>query len=185
MRREVVRHSEQIEVTFTDLDRLQISAAAEAREQPKTDNPLVRDQRIGTHDNVETHAIGIMGEIAVGRVLGLNPDLAAYVAGDKSGDFLFHGAMVEVKTMQGYLALAPWQMHGAAAYVLVVYTPKCWDAVAVQGWTTEAVFGRRSFDEDFGHGPCRAMQPCDLYPMGTLTRWCQDVSDSRQQAARS
>jgi len=161
----------------------QLSAAAVARQRPK-ERGGARDKRFGPHTNLKCHAIGLMGELAVSRVVGVPADLAAYIKGDPRGDFVLHGARVEVKTLQGFLVLRDFQMNGAAAYVLIIYEPNRWDAVWIQGWATEVVFARRSFAEDFGHGPCKAMQPRDLYPIGTLAAWCLDVSGQYDTMAR-
>lgn len=161
-----------IPVMFSQGEQVWLRRLAEERQAPKEGHATARDKRIVHRDNVQTHLIGLLGEYAVSKVMGVPFDRDAYVAGDLEKDIMIYGVTVEIKTLQGYLAFPVLEDFIAEVAVLVWHAPGVVDRVSIQGWIDRESFGACHFVDDFGYGRRPCMQPADLHPMQALASYC-------------
>lgn len=160
-------------VAFSKPEQAMIARLAEERQAPKEGHASARDKRIMFRDNVATHLIGLMGEYAVSKTLGVPFDQEAYVAGDLVKDMVIFGVNVEIKTLQGYLTFRVIEDFVADVAVLVTYKAGVFDQVTIQGWIDRPTFAACHFEDDFGYGVRPCMQPDRLHPILTLKTFCE------------
>lgn len=172
-RRDIHRSPFAVTVPFTKPEQALIARLAEERQAPKENHASARDKRIMYRDNVATHLIGLMGEYAVSKTLGVPFDQEAYVAGDLEKDMVIFGVGVEIKTLQGYLAFRVLEDFVADVAVLVTYKAGVFDQVTIQGWIDRETFTACHFQDDFGYGVRPCMQPNRLHPIFTLKTFCE------------
>lgn len=146
---------------------------AQRRQSPKDRAPQsVSDKRYrrhdgGTaHDNIETHRIGILGEMAAAKALGLDINLMVDLTGVHLPDLLYIGEKVEVKTLRGFLAFRRDEDFENGVAVLVTHVDGA--DFRVQGWTDVARFVAHRFYRDFGYGLRPCMRPVDLHAVESL-----------------
>lgn len=146
---------------------------ADDRQQVKEDNLWAnpKDKRIIKRPHRENHFIGVMGEAAFAKLLHLPLDMGLYIEG-QAHDFEIHGVSIEIKTLQGYLAITSLAEVSARIIALCVIDPTDPSKVSVQGWIPTSEFIESHFVDDFGYGPRMCLQPVSLYPIGALVPFC-------------
>lgn len=170
MTRTIQWNPDAVEVSFDELELRRLWNRAVERQRPKDQAVAARDKRVSSTDNVRMHYLGLKGEAAAGKVLGLPINLSTGISGRNFLD-LVSDYKIEVKCQQGYLIFS----HGGNsalpldvdAIVLVTRTAKE-ATVNVQGWTTPAHFMAHYFVDDFGYGETFCMQPAALFPIKSL-----------------
>lgn len=171
--RTILQNPFKMQVTFSEENLSHFRDLAQGRQNPKDRDPSkVSDKRIIQRDNVETHLIGLLGEFAVGTLLGSATDTEAYLSGDTDKDFELYGIGIEVKTLQGYLAFKQIDDFKTDVAVLVTYDKGDYSKVWVQGWISRQDFIAMHFSDNFGYGDRPCMQPSSLHPMNTLKTYC-------------
>lgn len=174
-----------VNVSFSkaELDRIEQEAAR--RQRPKDQNiQSVTDKRIVNRKNEITHMIGLLGEVAVGRLINTSPDMDVYLGGDTVKDFTVYGVGIEVKTLQGYLTFKKLSDFVTDIAVLVIYNQNDYSSVTVQGWITRQDFDKSHFVDNFGYGDRPCVQPSDLHPISTLKTHCLTVRNMRWMTER-
>ena len=141
------------------------------KEQQIAGGVKIRDKRIIDRDDLETHYLGIMGEIAVATLVGLLPDLNTYLSSPLA-DLVLFGVPIEIKTLQGFLVFNTLEDFRGEVAALVTYTPGNKNACSVQGWITKKQFEEQHFIDNFGYGDRLCMQPTNLLPIQTLGTYC-------------
>lgn len=148
-------------------------AAAERQAKKESKDFYGANNRIATRrDDTDIHVVGLLGECAVSRLIGGQPDLRATLWGG-GHDLTFGDTTVEIKTLQGYLAFQSIEHFKSDIAVLCVYDKKDYSRISVQGWTTKRKFLENSFTCDFGYGPRPVCQPAALLPISTLTTYIE------------
>lgn len=178
----IAHHPRERLVVFSEDDRARLRQIAIDRQAPKEANrAAVSDKRVKRIGNKEMHYIGLMGEYAVGLVLGIDRDGhanmelddAAYLAGNRYYDYNLFGTWIECKTLQGFLAFESLKDFVADVAVLCIHVPGVWDRVWVQGWVTRRRFWESNFRRDFNYGERPCMRPVDMQDIRTLFQWCK------------
>lgn len=167
----------EIKITYTERELADILDLATRRYVPtKRVAGSPADQRVIDHDitGFERHRRGLMGEVAVSRLLNLPVDETIYEHGDPGWDFVLYGTKIDVKTSQGYLIVRDKSRFKADAIVLVNQEAREPSVVRVQGFINrEGFWAGPIFKEDFGHGgEDFCMQPADMFPMHSLKEHC-------------
>jgi len=130
----------------------------------------VENQRIGPQSDYETDLNGIVGELAVAKVLNVYPDLK--VEPSSGGvDLNYNGHSIDVKatTYEDGKLIAPiWKPKKPHADLFVLTTVENYPEVRVIGFTSAESF----FDDDnvmnLGHGPCFGVEQTSLTPIREL-----------------
>jgi hypothetical protein len=147
-------------------------AVAKERESSKR-GTTARDKRYRSesdnapkHDDIETHRIGILGELAAAKVLRgkMNTDFG--VTGKDMPDLVIGGIKIEVKTLQGYLAFREDGDFRRGIAILVTHQKG--ENITVQGWIDAPAFHEKKFYADFGYGKRPCVHPQDMRPIMTL-----------------
>lgn len=158
-----------VEVCFDGYEMHHILQWARHRQSTKANS---QDKRIIPRDDIETHQLGIMGELAFKKVTNGEIDLNSYAGGDDGKDSEIYGVTIEVKTLQGYLTFRELSDFTADVAVLVIHNGVHNHKVSVEGWITRQVFQANHFIDNFGYGDRPCMQPNDLHPIVNLKTYC-------------
>jgi hypothetical protein len=164
----------EIPVSFTPDELAELKGAAVKIDAFKAANrKVVRQQRHNRQrDNTDVTYVGLIGEAAVGKHLGLPVDTSASLSGDLVKDFTYCGMTVEVKTSVGVLPFNSVAHFRADLAILVNYSRVDYATVWIQGWITRQIFREFHFIRTFGFGDRACMQPASLRPMKILRAWC-------------
>lgn len=178
--RTIHRNPFEVPVSFTDEQLVIIKDIAKERGDFKDSNShLVADKRIIKRDNVETHVIGLLGEVAVARLINATVDTELYLKGNDSEDLNMYGVSIEVKTLQGYLTFKHMSDFKSDVAVLTVYNKQDYSMVWVQGWISKYDFQKSHFIDNFGYGDRPCVQPAELVPIVTLKSYCVSTRNLR------
>lgn len=148
-------------------------AAAERQAKKESKDFYGANNRIATRrDDTDIHVVGLLGECAVSRLIGGQPDLRATLWGG-GHDLTFGDVTIEVKTLQGLLLFNSLDHLKSDIAVLCTYDKKDYSRVSVQGWTTKRRFAENCFSADFGYGNRVCMQPAALLSIDRLPVFCE------------
>lgn len=173
MARKVQRNPFEKAVHFTGDELAYVQKMADERQAVKMAAKVaVRDNSYRGGGNADLHFIGLLGEIAVARLVHGIIDLRSYLGGDSGQDMLIHGAKVEVKCLQGFLAFKSIGHFVSDIAVLVIHNKSDFSCLWVQGWVTKEEFVKNHFTDDFGYGMRPVMQPSALLPIETMKTFC-------------
>ena len=176
MARAIYTNPNRIRYKFTDKEMAHLWKVAEVRQSPKENNTHARDKRRVLLPNVEMHLIGLLGEYAFSKFVGVEMDENGYLGGDIEKDFLIDGNKIEIKTLQGYLVFDVQNFDAefcADIAVLAIFNRDPGDRtilhnVSLEGWITKEEFINKRFIDDFGYGPRYCVQPDVLNAMDEL-----------------
>jgi hypothetical protein len=152
--------------------------AQEIEDVKRTNN--VRNKKFDVNNtDVGVHAIGMLGELAAGRVLGAQPDWAIYLAGDDGNDMTAWGLTWQIKTSSmrklifnhesDFITDAAVLVHHIAPKQRVFEQP----VFDVVGGISRTRFMALCFEHDFGYGVRLVVDGDDLTSMETIkkARW--------------
>lgn len=128
------------------------------------------------HSDTEVQLIGMKGEFAVGKWLGIKPDLNAYIGGGEPNDFQWQGLKVEVKTGRyrpnspSDLIVTSRQFCDSDIFVRCT-TDLVHKAVRINGWIETVDFLRLAEIRNFGYGDRMVVRASDLHNPETLQSW--------------
>lgn len=175
----VKRKNGAIVVRMTAVERLGLWKLAEGRQRPK-DKRLARDNRHKNDDDVGLHYVGLKGEYAVAKFLGLELDMSETVAGDRRGDFQVGDLWFEVKNAYRNLLLSPNELGSEFVVMVKPQTEDTsfatavledreelpadhrWANVEIVGWLSSRLFYQRAKVRDFGYGDRYYVSPNEL-----------------------
>lgn len=154
-----------VELTESEL-KLADRIARERHESNRDSN--VPDQKIGPQSDYDTDYNGIIGELAVGKLLNVYPDFAIEPSSGGT-DLTLQGVTIDVKTTEytdGKLLAPIWKQHKDHADVFVMVTVDWSDGdmqeIAVPGATeAETLFSDENVI-NLGHGPTFGMEQGEL-----------------------
>ncbi len=170
-----VRVNDCIGVRFTQLELDAMWALARKRQEAKSGGAT--DRRSDTRlSNIQMHYIGIKGEYAVAKYLGIGFDMRSLTDGDDYGDLLWRGRHIEVKNLQDWLLFTPGTFLAEVAVLVnplrerpdrrvTDKPPHAYKDVVLRGWITKERFIEHSYVHDFGYGPRLCVRPDRLSPM--------------------
>jgi hypothetical protein len=147
--------------------------AQEIEDVKRTNN--VRNKKFDVNNtDVGVHAIGMLGELAAGRVLGAQPDWEIYLDGDDGNDMTAWGLTWQIKTSSmrklifnhdsDFITDAAVLVHHLASKQKVFENP----VFDVVGGISRARFARLCYGHDFGYGVRLVVDGDDLTDMMTI-----------------
>jgi hypothetical protein len=147
--------------------------AQEIEDVKRTNN--VRNKKFDVNNtDVGVHAIGMLGELAAGRVLGAQPDWEIYLDGDDGNDMTAWGLTWQVKTSSmrklifnhesDFITDAAVLVHHLASKHKVFENP----VFDVVGGISRARFMGLCYGHDFGYGVRLVVDGDDLTDMMTI-----------------
>lgn len=133
----------------------------------------VNNRRVADYDDFGLHYLGMLGEMAVARVLGVpvREDVTRY--GDGMVDTEFRGETIQVKT-SSHAALNRKRlvffnsMDEFRARWLIACSIQSPSSVAIHGFISRQKFDRMKFPHDFGYGPRVCVDEESLAPIDKL-----------------
>jgi len=149
--------------------------AQEIEDVKRTNN--VRNKKFDVNNtDVGVHAIGMLGELAAGRVLGAQPDWAIYLSGDDGNDMTAWGLTWQIKTSSmrklifnhesDFITDAAVLVHHIAPKQRVFEQP----VFDVVGGISRTRFMALCFEHDFGYGVRLVVDGDDLTSMKTIKK---------------
>jgi hypothetical protein len=127
-------------------------------------------------DGATRNTIGVKGEYALSKYLGIPIDEKIYAVRDDGSDFKLHGVRIDVKTTQGVLvAYKKSIFERCDIVVLANHKPDNYREVVLQGFITPDDFWHGpTFQWDFerGSGLDTCIQPVNLRPIASLKQHC-------------
>lgn len=87
--------------TLADEDRRLAISTAEMRNRGKVLNGVATKKISAVHSDLEIHILGMMAEVAVCRLLGVEPDVELCLRGDAGYDLVWGGMTWDVKMRLG------------------------------------------------------------------------------------
>jgi hypothetical protein len=144
--------------------------AQEIEDVKRTNN--VRNKKFDVNNtDVGVHAIGMLGELAAGRVLGAQPDWEIYLDGDDGNDMTAWGLTWQIKTSSmrklifnhatDFVTDAAILVHHAASKQKVFEYP----VFDVVGGISRSRFMKLHYQYDFGYGVRLVVEGEDLTDM--------------------
>lgn len=127
---------------------------------------------------LDAHYVGMKGEYAVARYLGVLPDVNAYQHGDGGIDLRWRGMTIDVKNASGDLVIP--RLTDLRSDVIIVVSPVGVEPdpylsgvnsphsrrdVIIRGWVTRDQFQTAHSIKNFGSGPVPYMPLADLNSM--------------------
>jgi hypothetical protein len=137
----------------------------------------VRNKKFDVNNtDVGVHAIGMLGELAAGRVLGAQPDWEIYLSGDDGNDMTAWGLTWQVKTSSmrklifnyesDFVTDAAVLVHHHASKHKVFEHP----VFEVVGGISRKRFMALYYEHDFGYGVRLVVDADDLIGMETIKK---------------
>lgn len=147
--------------------------AAMGRCLPKRAMGISNDGLVAKHlAGVDNDLLGILGEAAVGAVLGIRADLESHLGGDGGvTDLEYRGYTIQVKSSwhwNGGLLFTKVADFKADIGVLAVIDKTLDGFIRIAGWIPRRKFAEKAQYRDLGLGKCAYMYQNDLYPIGSL-----------------
>lgn len=161
-------------VHLTPKEMAQIKEIAGARNQIKIDNDIVSHKWTDEKSELDIHTLGMAGEYAVSRLLGVPVDLNIHVCGDAGWDLTDKKGIfrVEVKTRgkPGWdFALNSDNLKDFQADIgVLVWPTRQSDTFEVVGWTTKVHLAFAGEVKDFGKGKRLVIRHSKLQPIRQL-----------------
>lgn len=143
-----------------------IAARRQSKKEPYRSTRVLGPYR----SSREVHYIGVLGELAVGRYLGLQVDDSERVDGDSGSDFVVHGLMLDVQTSthrDPHLKYDSKHPFRADIAILARYA-RFSSLIVLEGWIRKSTFRERSHKENYGHGVRDIVTVNDLEKMPLL-----------------
>lgn len=146
----------------------------------RNDKPSSTSKRLGSRTDLGTHLIGLYGEIAVSRYLGLDIDETSRPGGDNGVDFVYNGYTIDVKTRPqvGYdlMFYDDWSDLRADIFILVYINEETMVAkLPGWAWDYEVVLTARQQKDRRGEVR-RIFEPSQLQSIQTLSSSIKELS---------
>jgi hypothetical protein len=149
--------------------------AQEIEDVKRTNN--VRNKKFDVNNtDVGVHAIGMLGELAAGRVLGAQPDWDIYLAGDDGNDMTAWGLTWQIKTSSmrklifnhetDFVTDAAILVHHLAPKHKVFEQP----VFNVVGGISKSRFLKLYYEHNFGYGIRLVVEGDDLTDMENIKK---------------
>jgi len=177
------RNPFQVAVIFPQARIDDLQRVAEERNDYKMKMGINRNDHVAQTANIDrtfTNTAGLVGEYAVGSLLGLDIDRTLRAEGDKSKDFELYGVTIEVKTSAtGMLLFNNLDHFRADVAVLVCYDRNDLKTVWIQGFITRSDFIKEHEAIDFKVGRRLRVLPRNLVPFQSLKMYCLMLRSQR------
>ena len=147
-----------VRVTFTDQELREIMQLAEARQTSKRAAGLVNQRIDMRRSPVEVEFVGILGEAAVGKYLGIGYDRAIRLTGRRGRQRVTHRVPGLFTLQVNYTRLSKFILNEVKDFqadygILVVETAFSPQEVKIAGYIARAVFATNCRYENLGYGP--------------------------------
>lgn len=147
-----------------------IHSLAEARNNPKMEAGVPNYRIDQKHSDLELHLLGIKGEYAVSKFLGVSMDLTISLGGDDGRQDLVlpdgRTAQIKCRRRRGWAyPLLSTNLDEFNTDVGILVWPDAQGdprVVEIAGWTTKPEFELLSRVQDFGHGPRLVIEQRDM-----------------------
>lgn len=130
--------------------------------------------------DIQMHYVGLKGEYAVAKFLGIQLDMEILLAGDSGHDLVFKDRTIDVKVSQKDLKFFPGAFAADIAVLVQPHTYKAawhkaerddrvgkpifaWKHSLISGWVWRKRFEEECYEHDFGYGLRNCMNAEDLY----------------------
>jgi len=132
----------------------------------------VTNRRYATDiDDFSMHMIGLMGEAAVCKVLGIDFHVDIHKFGDDGNDIVYNGYRIQVKTAakeHKRSVLYVNDIDDVASDILVGGFVSSPASVTLIGSASKSHFKRKMYEADFGYGKRDAVNEEDLRPVEAM-----------------
>lgn len=159
----------EVRVEFTEAEWAVCESMAAMRVSPGW-TPRFRNPNV---DQIENDLIGVAGELAVGKYLGLEVGVE-YPGYANAPDFEIDGTTIEVKSTKyrpPHLKLCSMEEFGSdVTIVVLVYTRSRF--CLLWGWVTKGEFFERARTDNYGYGVRYVMRP-PYRRIRELKKWIQ------------
>ena len=136
-------------------------------------NGDLSNRRISKLDDFGIHYLGMLGEVAVGREIGVPVREDVTKFGDGMVDMEYRGQSIQIKTSshanlkQERLAFLNYVEEFTTDW-LIVCSIQTASSVAIHGFISRAKFKSKMFTHDFGYGPRVCVKESELSNIGRL-----------------
>lgn len=171
-----------IEFSLTAFEVSFLAIAAERRTVVKQAYH-VRNHRCQHKSDFATHLTGVLGEYAVGKLLGSKLDTSVHIGGDGGSDMEIEGYTLQIKTRNRQPEPIYLYVNSPAdlrADIIVLAIAHTLTEVRVIGWMQKMEFLAAAKPMNFGYGERIGVNAKELHPAETLGEWLRD--NSRQVA---
>lgn len=158
--------------------------AAERRNVGKQPNGVVDRKHATRFDDFSVNLIGMMGEYAVARSLGIKVDTEISLKGDGGAvDLDYKGVTIQVKTTAttGQLifdSLAHFKADVAIGCKIIAP-----NKVKICGWVTQDVFYQNHYTTDYGFGPRKVMDLDSLFQLNEISSFKEFLNNGSKLKA--
>ena len=129
--------------------------------------------------DIQMHYVGLKGEYAVAKFLGIELDMDILLAGDAGHDLVFRDRTIDVKVSQKDLKFFPGKFTADIAVLVQPHTRMSWHRPEkderigkpvfawkhslISGWVWRKRFEEEYYERDFGYGLRHCMNAEDLH----------------------
>lgn len=178
-----------VDLILTPLELIRCAHVAELHQktkQARVDAGQLQNRRFSDLDDFEAHYIGLLGEAAVSRILGVRMREDVTVAGDGAVDLVVRGQTIQVKTrkIDHAAMLLPFNSlrdFSADWAVCCALASPC--HVRVYGFISREAFAQVHHTRDFGYGPRCVVPASTLEPVEDMRSAILALQAQRKSAA--
>lgn len=159
-----------IDLTGHELEKCDILA-----KMRNTKKENVKSRRIDQNrSDYDIHFMGLLGEMAVAKYLGIGVDVNHNInGGDKGNDFIYQGKKVDVKytdEIDNPLLVFNnlYRFKSTFAILTRPVEKHCRHRVLIEGWTDKHHFRELAFKKDFGYGNRCCLERQNLFNIEIL-----------------
>jgi len=183
--RPVNKRSTTIDIQIDDDTLALLNKTAEDRLKYKMIH-RAKNMRISKMDDTEVLLIGLRGEYALSKFLGISnkASLRHSKGGDRGFDFAVNGNTIEIKTTRTPLLIINKDYRKLKSDVVVDAQDVAPDKIRFRGWATREEFYNKCYDREYRYkdaNGCKVrdvMDPEDLNPMETLKEYLDAREDT-------
>ena len=146
----------------------------------------VANHRISNLSDFSIHYVGLLGEVALGKVIGIKPNVNITVGGDGNVDMTYQGMTIQVKTSTHKNLNHPQirylifnSIEDFSTDLAVLCSIQEVSTVRIHGFATHRKFVSNVVTQDFGYGVRYCLDEKHLTPMERFQEGINYLKESK------